>query len=129
MITKAVISLLLTNTALQAIVGTRIYPNIIKNGSAYPALYVSTDSMEELPCDDPDGNYSGKIEIVVFAESYERAHTAIKTIRQQLDNFSGSSAGVSISILSGAEVPDDWENEKEHHIKSIEYDAFAKINL
>lgn len=128
MITKAVISLLLTNSALSAIVGNRIYPNTIKNGSAYPALYVSTDSMEKIGCDDASGNYSGKIEIVVFASSYEHAHNAIKVIRKQLDDYSGVVEAVGLSILSGIEVPDDWENEKEHHIKSIEYDAFAQVN-
>lgn len=127
MIELAVIKLLLQNSDLTAIVGQRIYPNISKSPT-YPVVYVAANRMERMPCDNDFGVKTGIIEIGVMGNDYVKCLNAIAAIRQQLDDFAGRIGSVGISILKGQETPDGYDDVTEVHLKTIEYQAFARIS-
>lgn len=127
MIEIAIIKLLLQNTALTAIVGDRIYPNISKSPK-FPVVYVAANRMERMPCDNDYGVKTGVIEIGVMGGDYIKCLNAISAIRQQLDDLSAKIGNVGISILKGQEAPDGYDDETEVHLKTIEYQAFARIS-
>jgi len=128
MITKAVISLLASSTSISALVSTRIYPNVIKTDSAFPAIAVSTDSMGKLGCDDAAGVKMGRIQIVIFASTYAAVYNILTAVRSLLDEYSGKVSGVGLTIIAEGETPDDYDEVSKMHIKVIEYEACAQVS-
>lgn len=129
MITGAFIQKLLSSTAVTALVGDRIKPNVIKPDTPLPAVYVFSDRMEKLSCYTHGGTRTGAVEIGVYSKSYEQSYAVMQAIRATLDEFSGVLNNVGISIMSGKEVSDQYDEESETHIKVIEYEAIAEPKL
>lgn len=127
MITKSVIQLLLANTALASIVGTRIRPNVIKPDDTFPAMWVSSYEMQNMPCDNSNGVYSGTIEIGVQALEYGKCVQVMDLVRSSLNDFSGTVGNVGISFMTGQETADDYDETGTRSIKVIEYQAYAQI--
>lgn len=126
MIEKAIIQLLKQSAGLTALVGNRIYPNIIKD-TVYPAIYVAANRMEKLSCDAPSGVLNGVVEIGVWSPEYQKCYECIQAIRAQLDEYSGLVGNVGITFLRGEEAPDGYDEDVKQHLKSIDYQAFAQI--
>lgn len=126
MITEAFIDKLSSEPAVTALVGQRIYPNIIKSGAPLPAVYVFSDRMSKQGCYDSEGSKTGMVEIGVFAKNYLDAYDAMKVIREALDDFTGIVNNVGIAIMRGEETTDQYDEEKNTHIKVIEYEAIAQ---
>jgi|GEM_PF-7016251 len=129
MITTAIIALLRESTELNAIVGARIRPNVIKANEVFPAMYVSSSRMARMGCDDSTGIKTGVVEIGIHAEKYEQCVSAMTAIRAKLDDFSGVKDGVGITILNGEELPDEFSENAERSIKIIEFEAYAQIKI
>lgn len=127
MITKAVIQLLLADATIAAILADRVFPSIIKQGVVFPAVYVTSASMERIPCYGTNSVYEGAIEIGVYALRHVQATEIIDQIRAVLDEFDGVSAGVSLSIMSGKESNEQYDEDASAHVKTIEYNAVAQI--
>lgn len=126
MITGAFIQKLLSSTAVTALVGNRIQPNVIKPNTPLPAIYVFSDRMEKLACFNPGGTRTGAVEIGVHSKSYEQSYAVMQAIRAALDEFSGVVNNVAIVITSGNEITDQYDELGETHIKVIEYTAIAE---
>lgn len=126
MITPAFIQKLKNTPAISALVADRISPNIIKPGTAYPAIYVFSDRMEKQGCFDPNGAKEGTVEIGVFAKTYSEAYGLMQEIRTTLDDFTGVINNVGIMIMGGKEIADQYDEEGETHVKIIEYEAIAE---
>lgn len=126
MIEKAIIQLLLQSLTLKGIVEDRIYPNIIKK-PVYPAVFVAANRMNKADCDRDMGLKIGVVEVGVMGGDYLKCLNAIIAIREKLDEFSGMVGNVGITFLSGEEVPDGYDEETEVHLKSIEFQAYARI--
>jgi hypothetical protein len=127
MITSSIIKLLLGNTQLSAIVGTRIRPNVIKADETFPAMYVSSYRMQKMGCDNGNGVMTGIIEIGVHALEYGKCAEVMRLVRTTLDDFSGFVGNVGISILQGEQTADDYDETGTHNIQVIEYEAYAQI--
>ncbi|MCF0060121.1 hypothetical protein MUK70_12795 [Dyadobacter chenwenxiniae] len=126
MIEKAIIQLLLQSLPLKAIVDTRIYPNIIKR-AVYPAVFVAANRMNKVDCDADMGLKTGVVEIGVMGADYLKCLNAIIAIREKLDEYSGMVGNVGITFLNGEEAPDGYDENTEVHLKSIEFQAYARI--
>ncbi|MBO9614205.1 MAG: DUF3168 domain-containing protein [Dyadobacter sp.] len=126
MITRAFIQKLLATSFVTSLVGTRIYPNVIKENATLPAVYVFADGMEDQGCYDPESTKNGSVEIGVYANSYADASNVMSAIRMALDKFSGVISGVGIVIMSAQEVADGFDDKQKAHIKVVEYSALAE---
>lgn len=127
MITKSVIQLLLANTSLTAIVGQRIRPNVIKPDETFPAMWVSSYQMQNMPCDNSNGVYSGTIEIGIEALEYGKCVDVMNLVRATLNNYSGKVGNVGISFMTGMETADDYDETGTRSIKVIEIEAYAQV--
>ncbi|MCF0074479.1 hypothetical protein LZD49_28600 [Dyadobacter sp. CY261] len=126
MITRAFIQKLLATSYVTALVGTRVYPNVIKEDAKLPAVYVFADGMEDEACYDPQSTKNGSVEIGVLANSYQEVSNAMAAIRLALDKFQGVVSNVGIVIMSGREVTDGYDEKLKAHIKVVEYSAMAE---
>lgn len=127
MIVKAIIGILSNTEAVTDLVGDRINPNIIKEGSSYPAIYVSSDRMTKINCRNDNGTRNGIIEVGVYGDTYASVRNIIEAIRNVLDDFDGVSNNVSICIMRGVDTGDRFDDIAKKHVKIIEYDALAKV--
>ena len=131
MIAKAITQVLLANSGVSALVGNRIDANILKQDTAYPAIYVSTSRMSRLGCSKDSGIRQGVIEVGVYADSLNMAGTIAEAIRSALDEFEGVVAGftpqVAINIMSAQDTGDKYDDQAKKHVKIIEYDAIGQI--
>lgn len=128
MIEKAIIEILLSNTAFANLVGNRVEPNIIKQTTTYPAVYVSGYRMEKLKCTANQGIREGTIEIGVYSDTYGNMTSIIEAIRASLDDFNGTVSGVGINIMRGIDTGDKYDDQEKKHVRIIEYDAFAQVH-
>lgn len=126
MITKAFIQKLLNTPGVTNLVDDRIEPNVIKDGTRYPAMYVFADRMTHQGCYDPMGAKTGIVEIGLFTKTYTEAYELMKAVRAALDDFTGIVSNVGIMIMRGEEVADRYDEDSETHIKVIEYEAVAE---
>ncbi|MET7253464.1 hypothetical protein [Dyadobacter fermentans] len=128
MIEEAIINLLLTIPELAAIVGDRIFPNIIKADEEYPAVYVAANRMEPMQCDNPMGMHNGVVEVGIFADDYVHCLDAMAAIRNVLNDYAGKIGNIGIKFQRGQHGPDGWDDELKTHIKVVEYEAFARVS-
>lgn len=129
MITKAIIQLLLTSSGVTTLVGDRIEPNVLKQDGEYPAVYVSTDAMSKPQCRTDVGVRIGTIEIGVYGDTYAVVKQVIKAITEKLDDFDGIINGVGINIGRGKDTGDKFDVQEKKHVKILEYEAVAQIQL
>lgn len=126
MSTKAIISILMNTPAVTALVGGRIQPNIIKQDTVFPAVYVSTDRMEPLACFSGRGVRMGQVEIGVYANSYAECFGILQAIRAALDDYNGTVAGVGVNIRRGQQVADQFDDTDKMHVMVLEYEAITQ---
>ncbi len=131
MIAKAITQVLLANSGITALVGNRIDANILKQGTSYPAIYVSTNRMSKLGCTKDSGVRQGVIEVGIYADTLNSAGQVAEAVRLALDEFEGIVAGftptVAINIMSGQDTGDKFDDTAKKHVKIIEYDAIGQI--
>ncbi|MDR6805569.1 hypothetical protein J2Y45_002122 [Dyadobacter sp. BE34] len=125
MIEEAIIELLLTIPGVTGIVGQRIYPNIIKEGTQLPAMYVAANRMSKMNCDNPMGIKTGVVEIGVHGAEYWHCSDTIMEMRKVLDDYAGKVSNVGLTFNSGEEVADGWDDDLDTHVKIIEYEGYA----
>ena len=97
---SVIYSLLSSNGALSAQVGTRIYPDIAPQNTAFPfCVYteISTD-----PTDTKDGASKldvKRLQIDVYSRSYDTTNTIAELVRAVLDRYSGTNSGVNVDKI------------------------------
>jgi len=85
---------LIGRTALTALVGTRIFPDALKQDSAYPAVVYGVSSTEAVQATQERSYRVATVETMVLAETRLAALGAHKEIIAALDRFVGSSGGI-----------------------------------
>lgn len=119
---KAIYSILTSDSAVSAIVGSRVYPQIAAQGAAFPfAVYV-------LQSNSPSDTKSGvstldevRYDIVVASETYAEASDLTEKIRTALDRYTGTVAGVVIDSIQFQDIDVDNDPATETFVTSSEY--------
>ena len=119
---KAIYSILTSNSAVNAIVSGRVYPQIAAQGAAFPfAVYVLQNT-------DPSDTKSGvstldevRYDIVVASETYAQASDLTEKIRTALDRYSGTVSGVVIDSIQFIDLDVDNDPATETYVTSSEY--------
>jgi len=119
---KAIYSILTSTSAVSAIVGTRIYPQIAAQGAAFPfVVYVLQDTS---PSDTKSGVSTldeVRYDIVVASETYAEASDLTNKIRTALDRYTGTVAGVVIDSIQFIDLDADNDPGTETYVTSSEY--------
>ena len=119
---KAIYSILTSTSAVSAIVGTRIYPQIAAQGAAFPfVVYVLQDTS---PSDTKSGVSTldeVRYDIIVASENYAEASDLTEKIRTALDRYSGTVAGVVIDSIQFIDLDVNNDPGTETYLTSAEY--------
>ena len=120
---KAIVALLLADSAVSALVGERIRPVKFNQGQSFPMLEYSTDGVRKLDCRDPGDTYYGTVSIGILATDYAQLFDCTEAVRTCLDDFEGEVVGWSISIESGVENEEAEDQELGAYYKRLDFDC------
>ena len=119
---KAIYSILTSDSDVNAIVSTRVYPQIAAQGAAFPfVVYVLQDTS---PSDTKSGVSTLdeiRYDIVVASETYAEASDLTNKIRTALDRYTGTVAGVVIDSIQFIDLDADNDPGTETYVTSSEY--------
>ena len=119
---KAIYSILTSDSDVNAIVGTRVYPQIAAQGAAFPfVVYVLQDTS---PSDTKSGVSTldeVRYEIVAAAETYAVLADLTEKIRTALDRYTGTVAGVVIDSIQFTDLDTANDDNNEVFVSSSEF--------
>ena len=119
---KAIYTILTSDSDVNAIVGTRVYPQIAAQGAGFPFIvYVLQDTS---PSDTKSGVSTldeVRYDIVVASETYAEASDLTNKIRTALDRYTGTVAGVVIDSIQFIDLDVNNDPGTETYLTSAEY--------
>jgi hypothetical protein len=96
----ALIDLVKTDTAIDAVVAGRVYPARRPQGSAYPAIVVTRISGSPGYADDGEiGLQHARVQVDSMAMTYTAAKDLAQLVRTRLSAFDGVNAGIDFSYI------------------------------
>ena len=123
MIQQDILTLLTSSSALNTLVGTRIYPVVIPTGSALPCVTFSVTS--SVPVDghslDMQAMTRMRVSVDVFSTSYLEAHTTAQAVRAALDGYTGG----DIQLIYIENVQDFYMSDAEIYRVALELFVFT----
>ena len=119
---KAIYSILTSDSDVNAIVGTRVYPQIAAQEAAFPFVVYVLQNV------DPSDTKSGvstldevRYDIIVASENYAQASDLTGKIRTALDRYSGTVAGVVIDSIQFIDLDVNNDPGTETYLTNTEY--------
>lgn len=119
---KAIYSILTSDSDVNAIVSTRVYPQIAAQEVAFPFVVYVLQNV------DPSDTKSGvstldevRYDIIVASEAYAEASDLTEKIRTALDRYSGTVAGVVIDSIQFIDLDVNNDPGTETYLTSSEY--------
>jgi hypothetical protein len=119
---KALYSILTSDSDINAIVGTRVYPQIAAQGASFPFIVYLLDDLE--PSDTKSGVSTldeVRYEIVAAAETYAVLADLTEKIRTALDRYTGTVAGVVIDSIQFTDLDTANDDNNEVFVSSSEF--------
>ncbi len=99
-IEKAIYSLLSGDPTLSGLVGTRIDPVLVPQGTAMPAVtYMQIPSRRDDTLGGPTGLVQSRWQFNCWASTTAEARTVASALRQAISGYSGSGTGVVIQVI------------------------------
>lgn len=96
---------------LSALVGSRIYPNIIPQNSTYPCIIYGRVAAEHFHCmEGSSGLVAETYQIDIFATSKSSAEAIAEQVRLALQGYRGTSAGVAVNGVLLTDTRDDYSD-------------------
>jgi hypothetical protein len=109
---EALHALLAADAAVAALAGSRIYPNLVPAAASYPAIAYQRISGRRVHSQTgPSGLAAPRVQITSLAASYAQADALGQAVRQALDGYVGTVAGVELQASF-------IENEEDDHYNS-----------
>jgi len=96
----AIISMLLADASVAAIVGTRVYPLSRPQGSAFPSISLfSVDGGPEYADDGETGHEVRRVQVDGWAMTYTETKAIAAAVRNVLSFFFGTAFGVFFAVI------------------------------
>jgi len=93
-------SLLREDISIAAIVSTRIYPNIVKQGVSMPALtYQQISGLRDELLEGPSGLVESRFQINCWSDLYSETRDLADAIENKFDGLDGTFNGVEIEAI------------------------------
>jgi hypothetical protein len=122
---KVVKTLLSGATAVTALVGTRIYPGPIPQGTTLPAIsyeHISTVALRTLDAAAGYNLVQSRIEVSAVAKTYSDQKSLVEEIRKALDYQRGTIAGIAVtSIIRGSAGPDLRDDDVQLYTQAVDF--------
>jgi len=85
----ALYTVLTSDAAVSALVGTRVYPNIVPQNKAMPAItYQQISGLRNYTMDGPVGLVEARFQINCWSTTYVQSRVLARLVRKALDNYS-----------------------------------------
>ena len=131
LIGKSIYTLLSAESDITDLVSTRIYPVRVAQNGSYPAIVYSI--LGAVPTNDKTGTTNRRsqiddfeVQISVHAKDYATTQDVCKAVRDTIDKYSGTSAGVSINSIYWDEQSDRYDDDIKLHNSFQRY--YFRIN-
>jgi hypothetical protein len=109
-IEEALYSKLTGDAGVAALVVARIYPNVVPQDIAMPAVaYQRISTTRVMAHDGPTGVASARFQFTVSGSTYSSARNVVNAIRTALDGFSGLMGGTNGVIVEAIFVENDFD--------------------
>ena len=123
---EKVVKTLLSNAAgVVALVGTRVYPGPIPQGTALPAIsfeHISTVPLQTLDASAGFNLARTRIEVNAVAKTYGEQKALVEEIRKALEYQRGTIAGVEvIAILRESVGPDLRDDDRQIYTQAVDF--------
>jgi hypothetical protein len=114
-ILKAIYAILTDSTAITAIIGNKIFPNIVPDMDSsdvnieYPLIILKRISLEssQTKCK-TQNNDKSTIEVLCYATSYEQAVDLAQEVRNTLEFYKGTIENINISNSRLSGINEDY---------------------
>ena len=124
-IAEAIVAHLVADLNVTALVGTRIYPKLLPQSPAYPAVVLhlisgGTDHTH----DGPDGIAEVRYQIDCLAPTIAAATAAAEAVRVALDGYQGTmggAGGVLVDSVFLVDSRDDYDDEMRVFVQGRDY--------
>ena len=113
MIETALLSILKNNPAVNAIVGSRVYPMYLPQTVTSACLvYQQVGSSEDYSCDGPEGLVDARFQITCWAPAHATAVNLAAAVKRCLAFYRSSTEGISATRIMGmGDIPNLGEVE------------------
>ena len=122
---QVVYTLLTGNAAVAALVGTKIYPGLIPQNTAMPAVtYELVSGVEILPINAQAGGVilRSRVQVSVLARTYTEVKNIQEAIRGALLFKSGLTAGVQVIAITRELIgSDERDDESGLYMQGVDY--------
>jgi hypothetical protein len=109
-IEEALYSKLTGDAGVAALVVARIYPNVVPQDIAMPAVaYQRISTVRDMAHDGPTGVAHARFQFTISASTYSSARNVANAIRVALDGFSGLMGGVGGVTVEAVFVENDFD--------------------
>lgn len=107
MVEKGIVALLLADSNVAALVGTRVYPAITRQTQERPNVVYQRLTTNRISTQDgPTGSADCLLQLSCWADTYKAARTLAEKVRLALDGYAGTSASV---VIDGIFVQDEQD--------------------
>jgi hypothetical protein len=121
---------LIADTAVLALVSTRVWPTILPQSPVLPAVTYQVISAFRRPTLTTTDNLPEKrVQIDAWGKTFEQAHAVAEAVRKAIDGFQGtmgSSPGVEVSGIHAESERVGYEPDSKLHRESRDYMIWAR---
>lgn len=122
---QVIYALLSEAAGVTALVGTRIYPGVLPQGTALPALALEFISGVELPTVDATAGFNllqARVQVTAIAKTYAEVKTVLEAVRAACNFQRGTIAGVHVvSVRRDTIGPDLRDDDVQLFTQSIDF--------
>lgn len=99
-----------------ALIGTRLYPNIVPDDVVHPAGSYQIISRASFKAHDGRAQLARVlVQVNLFGKRYVELNGAIESMEQTLQGFRGEAGGERFDEVQFSEGPGDYDEESEYH--------------
>ena len=123
LIEEALFSRLSGHAGLAALVGDRIYPQVLPQGGTFPALtYAKTKGERVQAMGGNPGIARVTFRVAAWSDVYSDAKDASAQVRDALERWSGTEAGVTVLDSFLGDELDGYDDETQRHQAALDVD-------
>lgn len=130
MIGAALRSILVADSGLTALTGSKVFPLIVPQGQSYPALAYQVVSDTPIRCKAPIGTTADeyRFQVSAYASTYLLMEQIAKAVRLALDNYQGESEEETVLRVYFDGQRDLYEEEPRLFHRAMDFRVFVHNN-
>lgn len=122
MLGKAIYNLLSTDAGVSALVGTRIFPAVMEQGTDMPAICYTIIGADRIPALTQDTDLVNTlVQIDSYSETYPNVRDTHQAVRSAMQRYQGTNATIEVVDVTIEDERDIREEETKLFRTSVDY--------